>query len=120
MLSRKFFYGLLAVGVLTGCSDKKDEDGGMEEPKGDMEVMTPTQSKEYLQNTATEVLDLFKPADQKDIIALAAFLRRNMRNMNFLKISISEMKKSSILLLPAFLIIISRLLDRPPAEIWML
>ena len=73
MLSRKFFYGLLAVGVLTGCSDKKDEDGGMEEPKGEMEVMTPTQSKEYLQNTATEVLDLFKPADQKDIIALAAF-----------------------------------------------
>lgn len=72
MKNQKLIWGLMAIGLMASCSDKKD-DGGIDEPKGDMEVMTPDESKTYLQNTATEFLDLFKPADQKEVIELAAY-----------------------------------------------
>ncbi len=72
MKSSRLMWGVLALGVLASCSDKND-DGPIDQPKGDMEVMTPEESKTYLQNTATEFLDLFKPADQKEVIELAAY-----------------------------------------------
>lgn len=70
----------LSMLVLASCSDKDDvEIENPEGPQGNgtMEVMTPEQSKEFLQNTATDFLNLFNPADQKQFVELAAYFDEN-------------------------------------------
>lgn len=70
-------WAALAVIVLASCSDKKS-DGEIDNPEGPqgsgtMAVMTPEESKEFLQTTATDFLDKFKPEDQKAMIDLAGY-----------------------------------------------
>lgn len=69
----------LAVVALASCGDSKTESEitdpdipGSNNPNP-MEVMTPEQSKTFLQNAATDFLNKFKPEDQKAAIELAAY-----------------------------------------------
>lgn len=75
------FYDLkwvaLSMLALASCSDKENN-GGTENPEGPqgsgtMEVMTPEQSKEYLQQSTVDFLNKFKPEDQKAAIELAGY-----------------------------------------------
>lgn len=67
---------IVALGI-TGCSKDKSDDPNKnpEGPggSGTMEAYTPEQSKEYLTETATEFLDLFKPTEQEEVIKLASY-----------------------------------------------
>ena len=65
---------LIAAG-LASCSDKKTEVDNPDGPQGDgtMEVMTPDESKVFLENTAIEFLDKFNPEEQREMIELAAY-----------------------------------------------
>lgn len=76
----KTFCGLLpALLVFGGCSNDKDNEKNPDGPQGGgtMETLSPEESKQYLQQTATEFLDLFKPADQKEVIELASYFEAN-------------------------------------------
>lgn len=66
---------MMAIGT-SACSDdepEKEDNGGGIDGGGDAsitEVYTPEQSKVYLENTATELLNKFNPDDQKPLIEL--------------------------------------------------
>lgn len=71
-----FKWAALALVMLASCGGK--DDNKIDNPEGpqgsgSMQEMTPEQSKEFLQNTATEFLNLFNPQDQKQAIELAAY-----------------------------------------------
>lgn len=68
-------WGLLGIAVLASCSDKKSEIDNPEGPQGSgsMTVMTPEESKVFLENTATDFLDKFDPEQQRPVIELAAY-----------------------------------------------
>ncbi len=97
---------ILSIGMLASCSDKDNEptDGGSENDGQDQEQptpgtpstgtdddvtpaqvdkFTPEQSKEYLQNTATNFLNQFKPADQKSLIDLTAYFIDTYGDLEF-------------------------------------
>lgn len=81
-------WALCSLVVLAGCTDdKKDNEEVTPTPPpgpiGEMEVMTPEQSKVFLQNTATKALDLFKPEDQKAIIELGAYYEEQYGDYDF-------------------------------------
>lgn len=62
--------------LLSSCGDKdnnKIDNPDGPQGSGTMQEMTPEESKEFLQNTATEFLNLFNPQDQKQAIELAAY-----------------------------------------------
>lgn len=65
-------FSALALGIVS-CSDKPDDPEKPDKPSGEMEVMTPSESKKYLAEQANEFLGKFKAADQKEIIDLAAY-----------------------------------------------
>lgn len=79
--------------ALVSCGDgaagsPSDPEEPVEEPEGptgngEIEKMTPEESKEYLSNTATEALDLFKTADQKPMIDLAAYFMDTFEDFDF-------------------------------------
>lgn len=69
-------WAVLPLLVLTGCG--KDDENGGENPEGpggqgSMEVMTPEQSKSFLQDASIDFLNKFNPEDQKQVIELAAY-----------------------------------------------
>lgn len=71
----KNYFNFLLCTALTfsvvSCSDKDDEpniDG-----KGTMEQYTPEQSKKYLEETASEAMNMLNPDDQKAVIELCSF-----------------------------------------------
>lgn len=69
-------WGALCLAMLASCSDdKKTEVDNPEGPQGNgtMEVMTPEESKVFLQDAAVDFLDKFKPEEQKALIELAAY-----------------------------------------------
>ena len=70
-------WAALSMVALASCGDKDstDDNQNPDEPQGSgtMEVMTPEESKEYLQTTITDFLDKFNPDDQKAAIELAAY-----------------------------------------------
>ncbi|MDE5801149.1 MAG: hypothetical protein K2H74_09030, partial [Paramuribaculum sp.] len=80
-------WALCSLVVLAGCTDdKKDEEVVIPtppEPIEDMEELTPEQSKTFLQATATEALDLFKPEDQKAIIELGVYFEEQYGDYDF-------------------------------------
>lgn len=70
------FAAVLAFGAAS-CSDKdsgKPEEDPIEKPSGTMEVLTPEESKEFLEEASTDFLNKFNPKDQQDLIELAAFV----------------------------------------------
>ncbi len=73
MKSTKILWCLPALLVFGACSDDKEKNPDGPQGSGTMEIMSPEQSKQYLQKTASEFLDLFKPADQKEVIELASY-----------------------------------------------
>lgn len=67
---------VVMAAMTASCGDDKNNPDGPEtpdEPSGEMEVMSPTRSKEFLEATAREFLNKFNPADQQDFIRLAAY-----------------------------------------------
>lgn len=75
-LNKIGFAALAAAALCTaGCGKDKNGPDGPVEPSGSMEEMTPEQSKTFLSDAATELMDYFKPADQKDAIELAAYFQ---------------------------------------------
>lgn len=77
---KKFLFPGAAVLTLalTGCGDDPDpvsEGDGPEGPggNGSMAVMSPEDSKEHLQNTATDFMDLFDSEDQREAIELTSY-----------------------------------------------
>lgn len=69
-------WAALCLIALASCSDdKKTEVDNPEGPQGDgtMEVMTPEESKVFLQDAAVDFLNKFKPEEQKALIELAAY-----------------------------------------------
>lgn len=58
----------------TSCSDKdKDELGDLNQGSGTMETMTPEESKKFLEETATNALNMLNPNDQKAVIQLCSY-----------------------------------------------
>ena len=75
---KKFIYGLAAVATLslgfTSCSDKDDDGiGDIDQGSGTMEAYSPEESKEFLEKTATEALNLLNPEDQREVIELCSY-----------------------------------------------
>lgn len=77
---KKFSYlsvcAVLAFGAYS-CSDSDPDDPQKpdtpDEPSGTMEILTPAQSKQFLESTATDFLNKFRAADQRQLIELAAY-----------------------------------------------
>lgn len=76
----KFFLSVAAFGLLSlgACSDDKKSDDPGKNPdgpggSGSMEVMTPEESKKFLESAVTKALDMFNPEDQKEVIEVAAY-----------------------------------------------
>ncbi len=70
-----FLPAVLVMSMLASCGgDKKEIDNpGGPQGSGSMTEMTPEESKEYLQETAAEFLNKFKPEDQRQAVELAAY-----------------------------------------------
>lgn len=69
-------WALLPLLVLTACGeDDHNGDGNPDGPGGEgtMEVMTPEESKTFLQNASIDFLNKFNPEEQKQVIDLAAY-----------------------------------------------
>lgn len=59
---------------LTSCKDGNNEPGPDQNgPVGDMETMTPVESKKFIEDVAQEALGKFRPADQKELIDLCSY-----------------------------------------------
>lgn len=72
----KFIWTSLSLAILASCGGK--DDNKIDNPdgpqgSGTMQEMTPEESKEFLQNAATDFLNLFNPQDQKQAIDLAGY-----------------------------------------------
>lgn len=74
MKATKLKLATMSLVILAGCGDKNVVDNP-EGPQGSgtMEVMTPEQSKEFLQDAATEFLNKLNPEDQRAVVVLAAY-----------------------------------------------
>lgn len=74
--SKWLLIGMLAVGSVA-CSDKDKEPGGNPDKpdmgSGDMEQMTPTESKKFLSDAANDFLSKFKAGDQRSLIELCSY-----------------------------------------------
>ena len=78
---KKFIYGLAAFTLvsfgITSCSDDDNNGGGLGDEfqggEGTMQEYTPEQSKEFLENTATEALNMLNPEDQRAVIELCSY-----------------------------------------------
>lgn len=81
----KWALAVLSLAVLASCGDdnKNDDIDNPEGPQGSgtMEVMTPEQSKTYLQNAVVDFLNKFNPEDQKDAIELAAYFSQEYADL---------------------------------------
>lgn len=74
-LSKIKWLGMSLI-LLSSCGDKDDNKvDNPEGPQGSgtMQEMTPEESKVFIQNTATEFLNLFNPQDQRQVIELATY-----------------------------------------------
>ena len=59
---------------MAACSDKDPKEPDTpDDPKGEMEQLSPLESKKFLEETATEALNKFKAADQRDVIVLCSY-----------------------------------------------
>ncbi len=79
----KFKWVAMALVMLCSCGgndDNKIDNPDGPQGSGSMEEMTPEQSKEFLQTTATDFLNLFNPQDQKQVIELAAYFSSEFEN----------------------------------------
>jgi hypothetical protein len=57
---------------LSSCNETKDPDGGLlEEPKGEMELLSPDAQKDLLVEVGEELLNTFNPEDQRAAVELA-------------------------------------------------
>ena len=57
---------------LSSCDETKDPTGGLlEEPKGDMELLSPDAQKDLLVDVGEELLNTFNPEDQRAAVELA-------------------------------------------------
>ena len=57
---------------LSSCDETKDPAGGLlEEPKGDMELLSPDAQKDLLVDVGEELLNTFNPEDQRAAVELA-------------------------------------------------
>lgn len=77
-LTKTYAFAILAAAMtMVGCSDKENgKSDGPEDPgtgSGTMTEMTPSESKTFLTDVATEVMDYFNPADQKEAMEQAAY-----------------------------------------------
>ncbi|MCM1450730.1 MAG: hypothetical protein NC102_00515 [Clostridium sp.] len=74
-MKSKFYYFALAAGalMLSACSDSDNDGENGGNGTGSMEEYTSEESKQYLTETATEVMNLLNPSDQADAISLAAY-----------------------------------------------
>lgn len=75
---------LFAGLTFTACSDdddptKKGEDPNVDKVDG---TLTPTESKKYIEETATEFLNYFDPEDQKGLINLVDHFNANYGHLN--------------------------------------
>lgn len=75
-----FFAAALVIGscaaFLTACGgDDKDDPNGPVNPDAPVvdNEMTPTESKKYLEETATEFMSKFRPAEQQELIELSSY-----------------------------------------------
>ncbi len=84
-MNLKLYSVLLASALAMGaCSDKDNKEGGPLTPEvpggGDLpagSTYTPEQSKQFLTETANDVMGLFNPADQADAINVAGYFSEN-------------------------------------------
>lgn len=72
---KKFaIYAFVGVAVsATSCSKDNTPESPEEGGKGEMEVMTPVESKTFLGETANKFLNKFRAADQAEVIELASY-----------------------------------------------
>lgn len=74
--------GVASLGLLTVVSCGKDKDGLDDQGSGSMEQMTPTESKQYLQEVGKEFLGYFNPTDQKEAIELSSYFMDNYGDLD--------------------------------------
>lgn len=84
----KFFKSInLAIAAacavtFAACSDS-DDNGGISEGNGESEQLTPTKTKEYLDDAAQELVTVFNAADQKELIELGSYFEANFADLEF-------------------------------------
>lgn len=69
-------WAAMAALVLASCSESDGGgkgSGNDDHGTGSMEILTPEQSKEFLQAAASELMNQFNPNDQKEAVELAAY-----------------------------------------------
>ena len=65
---------IVAAVAVTACgSDNPDGPEEIEDIKGEMEELSPTESKKFLRDAAEEFMAKFQAADQREIITLASY-----------------------------------------------
>ncbi len=93
---KKFLIHTVAIAALTftlcacGSDDNEGEGGGSVDeptepiaPSGEMEQMTPIESKEFLDNTAKEAINKFRAADQKEFITTCSYFSEHYGYYDF-------------------------------------
>lgn len=79
------FMVVCAAMIFASCKDNNDnnEPETPSDPSGEVELMTPTESKKYIEETASEFMDKFRAADQKELMALARFVGEEYGELEF-------------------------------------
>lgn len=74
---------------LSSCDETKNPDGGLpEEPKGEMELLSPDAQKDLLVEVGEELLNTFDPEDQRAAVELADELYHKYKEYDWDQISV--------------------------------
>jgi len=78
-------FALCAALAVVGysCDKEGETPDEPDEPKGEMAQMTPTESKTFLETTATEFMNKFRAADQQTLIELAAWVNKEYGDLDY-------------------------------------
>lgn len=82
LMAAALTFGACSV-VMSSCGDDNEpEQPNNPEAPSVKEEMTPTESKQHLEETATEALGLFRPADQQELIELTNFFGKRYGDLS--------------------------------------
>lgn len=86
---KKYLYyaacGLALSLAMGACGNDEPEIDIPDEPQGEMEQLSPSESKKYLETTGSEFLSKFKAADQRDLMEVAAWVSEEYGDLDMPK-----------------------------------
>lgn len=78
-----FFVSACFISSCTGPNNLDPDGGLLEEPKGEMEVLSSDQQKDFLVDVAEELINTFNPNDQKEAVEVANDLYYKYENYDW-------------------------------------